>query len=475
MDRVVRQIAPFGLVLCGLLSPELFAGDWPQFRGPGSLGHAVGTQPLPLEIGPKSHVAWRTPLPIGHSSPVIVGDRIFVTGVRDGQLLTIGLDRATGKVLWEQAAPHEQLEEIHRIGSHAQCTPAADAERVVVFFGSCGLFCYDHAGKPLWQRRMGPFKNDFGAGSSPIIVGDKVILAQDHDTDSFVMALDKKTGDIVWNTDRTEFFRNYCTPVIWDNAGRRQIVLAGTLRVVGYDLETGREAWTVRGISRTVCMTPTVGDDGTLYVAGWSAGGDEGERIALDPYDKFAPTVDQNGDGKFVEAELPKGNVLQRFTQFDRDKDGAITKTEYEDFRGLFDQSQNVLMAIESGATGEATTSHVRWKQPKLVPFCSSPLASQGLVFTVKDGGLVQSLDGKTGKPAKQGRLEASGDYYASPVTGDGKIYLIDQQGRLTVLSAKDRWEIIHTADFGEDAYATPALLDGRLYLRTSAALYGFE
>ncbi|MDZ4685082.1 MAG: PQQ-binding-like beta-propeller repeat protein [Planctomycetaceae bacterium] len=473
MDRVVRRIAP--LVLCGLLSARLVAGDWPQFRGPGSLGHAVGTQPLPAEIGPKSHVAWRTPLPIGHSSPVIVGDRIFVTGVRDGQLLTIGLDRATGKVLWEQAAPHEQLEVIHRIGSHAQCTPAADAERVVVFFGSCGLFCYDHAGKPLWQRRMGPFKNDFGAGSSPIIVGDKVILAQDHDTDSFVMALDKRTGETRWNTDRSEFFRNYCTPVLWDNAGRRQIVLAGTLRVVGYDLETGREAWTVRGIARTVCMTPTVGDDGTLYVAGWSAGGDEGERIALDPYDKFAPTVDQNGDGKFVEAELPKGNVLQRFTQFDRDKDGAITKSEYEDFRSLFDQSQNVVLAIESGATGEATTSHVRWKQPKLVPFCASPLASQGLVFTVKDGGIVQSLDGKTGKPAKQGRLEANGDYYASPVVGDGKIYFIDQQGRLTVLSAKDRWEILHIADFGEDAYATPALVDGRIYLRTSAALYGFQ
>jgi outer membrane protein assembly factor BamB len=302
-----------------------------------------------------------------------------------------------------------------------------------------------------------------------------VILAQDHDTDSFVMALDKRTGDIRWQTDRAEFYRNYCTPVLWDNAGRQQIVLAGTLRVVGYDLETGREAWTVRGISRTVCMTPTVGDDGALYVAGWSAGGDEGERIAIPPYAEYAPVYDKNGDGRFVEAELSPDAVLQRFTQFDRDKDGAISKIEFEDFRGLFDQSQNVVLAIEPGAAGEATGSHVRWKQPKLVPFCASPLATQGLVFTVKDGGLVQSLNGKTGKPAKQGRLEANGDYYASPVSGDGKVYLVDQQGRLTVLSAQDRWEILHTADFGEDVYATPALVDGRVYLRTAAALYAFE
>jgi outer membrane protein assembly factor BamB len=470
-----RAISGLTGIACLLAAIVAAAGDWPQFRGPGSAGLAVGSQPLATEIGPQSHVAWRTPLPPGHSSPVVFGERIFVTGVRDGQLLTIALDRRSGKPQWERAAPHDWLEEIHRIGSHAQCTPTADADGVVVFFGSCGLFCYDHAGSVKWQRRMGPFKNDFGAGSSPIIDGDLVILAQDHDTDSFVMALDKRTGDIRWQTDRSEFYRNYCTPVLSDNAGRRQIVLAGTLRAVGYDLHTGREAWTVRGLSRTVCMTPTIGDDGTLYVAGWSAGGDEGERIAIPPYAEYAPAYDKNGDGQFVEAELSPGAVLQRFTQFDRDKDGAISKTEFEDFRGLFDQSQNVVMAIEPGAAGEATGSHVRWKQPKLVPFCASPLAIPGLVFTVKDGGIVQSLDGKTGKPAKQGRLEANGDYYASPVSGDGKVYLFDQQGRSTVLSAKDRWEILHTADFEEDIYATPALVDGRIYLRTAAALYALE
>src|SRR5262249_18771052 len=157
-------------------------------------------------------------------------------------------------------------------------TPAADAERVVSFFGSYGLLCYDRSGKLLWQRPMGPFKNDFGAGSSPVLAGDWILLCQDHDQGSFLAAIDKRTGATVWKTDRPDFLRGYCTPVLWESGGRKQVVVAGTLRVAGYDLASGKEVWTVRGISRTVCMTPVVGDDGTLYVAGWSAGGDADAR-----------------------------------------------------------------------------------------------------------------------------------------------------------------------------------------------------
>lgn len=473
----VGRLALWGLSACALAagaSGLAAAGDWPQFRGPHSAGLAASDAPLPTDIAPDKHVVWKTPLPKGHSSPVIVGDRIFLTGVRDGKLLSFALDRGTGKVLWEREAPHEKLEEIHRIGSHAQSSAAADAERVVTFFGSSGLHCYDHDGKLLWSKRMGPFNNTFGAGSSPLIVDDWVILGQDHDTDSFLMALDKHTGEIVWKTDRSEFPRNYCSPVIWEVGGRKQIVLAATLRVVGYDFATGKELWTVRGISRAVCMTPVVGDDGQLYVAGWSAGGDEGERISVVPFDEVVKVSDKNGNGLLEESELPEGAILQRFPQVDRNKDGALTKAEYEYFRGLFDQSRNVILSIKPGGQGEATETHLRWQQSKLVPFCASPLYYRGVVYTVKDGGIVQSLDAQTGKPLKQGRLEANGEYYASPVAGDGKVYLVDEQGRLTVLSTGERWDVVHTADFGEDVYGTPALLDGRIYLRTSQHLYCF-
>src|SRR5262249_44689916 len=184
---------------------------------------------------------------------------------------------------------------------------AAGGERVVRFFGSYGLLCYGRAGKLLWQRPLGPFKNDFGAGSSPVLAGDWVILCQDHDQDSFLMALDKRTGETVWKTDRSEFLRGYCTPVLWDAGGRRQVVVAG------YDLATGKEVWTVRGISRTVCMTPVVGDDGLLYVAGWSAGGDAEARIRVEPFDAVIKRLDKNGNGKLEASELTTGPMAERF------------------------------------------------------------------------------------------------------------------------------------------------------------------
>jgi outer membrane protein assembly factor BamB len=466
------------LGLCGgwlvLLAMNAAANDWPQFRGIGGSGVAQDQGAYPTDIGPEKHVLWKVPVPLGHSSPVIVEDKIFLTGVRDGKLLTFALERATGKLLWEREAPHEKLEEIHRIGSHAQSTAVADADVVVSFFGSAGLFCYNHAGKLLWERRMGPFNNTFGAASSPVLAGNRVILGQDHDADSFLMAVDRDTGDLLWKTDRSEFPRNYCTPVVIGTGDDAQIVIAATLRIVGYGVKDGKERWTVRGLSRTVCMTPVVGDDGVLYVAGWAAGGDENEPIRVDPFGEVIAKVDKNTNGTIEEAELGDGPIHQRFAQVDRNKDGSLTKTEYEFFRSLFEQGQNQILAIRPGAKGEATETHVRWRYTRLIPFCASPLFYRGLIYTVKDGGITQTLNAETGKPTKQGRLEANDDYYASPVAGDGKVYLVDTQGRLTVLNASDQWTVVHEANFGEDVYATPALVDGRIYLRTNGHFFCF-
>lgn len=473
------QSARMLLCLIGCLFATNFlpASDWPQFRGPHSLGRAETDAALPTDIGPESKdLLWKTDLPPGHSSPVVVGKRIFLTAERDGKLLTIGMDRESGKVLWEREAPYDKLEQIHAIGSHCQSTPCADDERVVAFFGSSGLYCYDHDGEPLWDRPMGPFLNTFGAGSSPLIVDDVVIIGQDHDQQSLLMALDKRTGNEVWTADRAEFPRNYCTPVIWNNAGRKQIVMAATLRIVGYDFETGKEAWTVRGISRMVCVTPVVGDDGNLYVAGWAAGGDESERIVVDPFDTVIKEFDPNGNGTLEETELPDGDIRQRFAQVDRNKDGSVTKQEYEYFRNLFESGQNMILSIKPGAAGEATETHVRWRQKKQVPFCASPLYHDGMVFTVKDGGIVSCWDAKSGKALKQLRLEApaTAEYYSSPAYGDGKVFLANQNGVVTVLAADKSCELLHMGEFGEEVFASPAIVDGKIYLRTNAGLYCF-
>lgn len=415
---------------------------------------------------------WKVPLPPGHSSPIVLGDRIYVTAVQDEKLLTMALSRADGRVLWQAEAPYERLEPIHAIGSHAQPTPATDGERVVAMFGSSGLLCYDREGSLLWHRKMGPFNNDFGAGTSPVIAGDLVLLVQDHDTDSFLLAVNKYSGEVVWQTDRSEFPRNYCSPFVWETPAGTQVVVAATLRVAGYDLATGRELWTVRGLSRAVCMTPVVGDDGTLYVAGWSAGGDSDARIVIEP---FADALRHDADGSktLEEAELPEGPVKMRFTQFDRDKDGHITEAEYEWYRGVFDRARNVVLAIRPGGQGDVTESHVCWEYDRYVPFCASPVYYAGWLFTVKDGGILQALDAANGTPAKRGRVAAA-EYYASPVAGDGKLYLVNVRGEVTVVSAAAQWEVLATANLGADVYATPAMVDGRIYLRTVGHLYCF-
>ncbi len=461
------------LVLSATVSTRA-AEVWSRFRGEGGSGRAAAGSKLPTEIGPDKHVVWKIELAPGHSSPVVFGDRIYVTAEKNKQLVTIALDRATGKTLWEKVAPHEKLEAVHGIGSHAQCSPSADDERVVALFGSCGLFCYDRDGKELWKVPMGPFKNEFGAGSSPQIVDDRVIVCQDHDTDSFLAAYDKRSGSVLWRTDRAEFPRNYCTPLILTVNGQKQIVIAATLRVVGYDFETGKELWTVRGISRMVSLSPFLTESGTLITGGWAAGGDESERISVQPFSVIKKDLDKNGNGTLEESELPKGDIKQRFPQVDRNKDGSLTEAEYEYFRTLFEQGQNSIVAIKPGAQGEATETHLLWKQRKLVPFCSSPVAVGDFVFTIKDGGIFACLDLKNGKHIKQGRASGTDDYYSSPVAADGKLFLIDEEGRLTVLSADPECRTLHTAEFGEKAFATPAIVGNRLYLRTSGHLYCF-
>jgi outer membrane protein assembly factor BamB len=458
-------------VLLGIAMP-LQAGSWSQFRG-SSGGVAEGLK-LPTEIGPDKNVLWKIELPPGHSSPIIHGDRIFVTAIKDEKLFTIGLDRATGKTLWQQEAPHKGLEKIHKIGSHCQPTPATDGQRVVSFFSSAGLHCYDLDGKPLWSLPLGPFKNDFGAGSSPIIVDNRILLNCDHDSESFLVVVDKLTGKEIKRLDRSQYRTGYSTPIVWEVNGKKQLVVCGTLRVVGFNPETLDEIWTVRGLSRIINMTPSVGPDGTLYVAAWAPGGDPGQRISFVPFDEVIAKQDANKNGTLEADEAPAGPFKDRFSQVDADKNGHVTKAEYEGAREVIDKSQNKLIAIKPGGTGDITESHVLWSHAKDLPYVPSPILMDGKLFFVKNGGIVTSVDVKTGKPTKTDRVRGNGDYYASPVGGDGKIYVVSKDGDLSVLSVDGDWKTLWNAEFNEEVYATPAIVDGKVYLRTRGHLYCF-
>jgi len=448
---------------------------WPQFRGPNGSGHAADKHPLPADLADAKNLVWKVELPSGHSSPIVQGDRVYVTGVRDKKLLTLALDRATGKTVWEAEAPYKTLEVIHPTGgSYAQATPVTDGDNVISFFGSSGAFCYDRAGKLLWHHAMGPFNNDFGAASSPLLVGEQVIIAQDHDSDSFLLALDKYTGKVRWKTDRSEFRRGFSTPIVWEVAGKRQLVVVGMLRVVGYDLDTGRELWTVRGLARLVNPTPVVGPDNVLYLSAWTMGADPSDKIELPPFAEMLAKVDTNKNGTLEESEIKETVLNTRFGAFDRNKDTHVQPDEYEAQRQIFAQARNVVLAIKPGGQGDLTASHVLWSYSRSIPYVPSPLLYDGVLFLIKDGGILTCLDAKTGKELSQERVFGGGKYHSSPVLGDGKLYLVNQEGLVNVIEARAKWKALGRTKLEGAVHSTPAIADGRIYIRTAQQLVCF-
>jgi outer membrane protein assembly factor BamB len=418
-----------------------------------------------------AHLVWKQTLPAGHSTPSIVGDRIFLTGHDQGELATMCLDRAAGKLLWKQGVRVEQLESVHAEGSPAAATPACDGKRVVSFFGSFGLLCYDLDGSPLWSKKMGPFRDEFGSASSPILADGKVILNEDHDLDSFLIAVRQDNGKTVWQTPRDGFTRSYATPVVWEMGGKKQLIVAGALQLVGYDLHDGRQLWSLDGFARIVNTTPAKVDD-TLFVCTWSPGGDTDARIAMEPWATALGLWDQNKNGKLENSELPAGEVRSRFFRIDLDSDQALDEAEWNKYARVFELAQNTLVALRPAADGQPP--RVVWEYKRGLPYVPSPLVYRGQVCLVKDGGIVTLLDAASGKLVRQGRARGEGNYYASPVGGDGKIYLASGGGVVTVLRAGERLETVSSHDFQERIAATPVIADGRIYLRTEKALYCF-
>ena len=462
-------------LLCLLLlgtHPATAESNWPQFRGPGGLG--IGTGSPPVEFGPEKNVVWQVEVPRGHSSPCLWGDKIFLTGQDGEKLVTLCLNRGTGKELWRAAAPVAKLETTHRIGSPAAPTPCADGERVYVYFGSFGVIAYDFAGKEVWRKELPAPVVEFGTGASPLLAEGKVILVADQDMGSHLLALDAKTGAQVWRTERPEFRRSFSTPFLWDHDGIAEIIVAGSLWVRSYEVKDGRERWSSRGMARVSNASPVAGD-GLLIVSSWNVGGDEGDRVKMEPFVPFAATYDTDKDGTLSRDEFPAGKVKDRFSQMDADKDGLVTRAEYETMSDMFDQAVNQIFAIKPNGYGDITETHVAWKVDKHLPYVSSPLFYDGRVYTIKNGGLASCYDAKSGAQHYQAeRMDASGDYYSSAVAADGRIYVASQRGTVVVMAAGDALKVLARNDLREPIFATPAIIDGRLYLRTEKHLFVF-
>ena len=466
----------YGLIFIGLwfgLSC-VSAGEPVYLRS--DVGQAVRSENLPEKLDLASNLIWKAELDSGHSTPIIVGDRIFLTtyDADTEALATIALEKSSGKTIWSKQAPKSKIESVHQVGNPAAATPASDGERVYSFFGSYGLLCYDLDGEEIWSRPMGPFQDEFGAASSPIVKDGIVLLNEDHDANNFLYAFDSETGSELWKAPRDEFTRSYSTPMIFNNGGEPQVLVAGALRLTAYDLK-GKPIWWVDGLARIVNPIAAA-SEGKVFMATWAPGGDVGARIGMQAWEDATKELDKNSDNRITFDELPEGNpVISRFYRMDMNQDKGLDQSEWERHAAVFEKARNSIIAIEpKDAKGNLTDTNVLWTYDRGIPYVATPLVVGDTLFMVKDGGILTSLNKTTGKVGKQGRLSGRGNYYSSPVFGDGKIYIASERGVLSIVTAEREWTKISSIDFGEGIYATPVILDNRIYLRTEKALYCF-
>ena len=399
--------------------------DWTSYRGPTDQGHCRSTD-LPIRWSEGENVVWKTPIPgKAWSSPVILGDRIWLTNApEDGtQLSVICVNKNSGKILQKKqlrvvAAPQY----CHPFNSYASPSPVIEEGRVYVSFGApCTACLNSDTGEVIWQRTDFVCNHFRGAGSSPFIYKNLLILHFDGSDHQYIVAMDKQTGNTVWKTDRSVDFRDlesgtgrpnregdfrkaFSTPVIADVQGKPVLISLGSMALYGYEPLTGKECWRAEAIgSHSGACRPVVGH-GLVF--------------------------------------SPMGAGLE-------------------------------LWAVRPDGRGVVTDTHVAWKYKRGVPRRPSVLLVDDLLFMVDDGGVATCVEAKTGKEIWKERL--GGSYSASPIYCGGKVYFFDQDGKSTVIEASREYKVIAVNRLGDGFMASPAVSGGALFLRTKSGLYRIE
>jgi outer membrane protein assembly factor BamB len=463
------------------------AGDWVQFRGPNNSGLVADSQ-VPGEWGADKNLAWKIKIPgYGWSSPIIVGDKIIVTtAVSDKQKapqpMRFGggygppggkggpkggfpkgdfskgppggfgkggpggfgnanppndvyrweihcLDRTTGKTLWSEVALERKPTIAGQMGNtFASETPVSDGERVYVYFGMHGLFCYDLTGKQLWKKDLGSYKMmmGWGTGSSPALEGDRLFVLCDNEEKSFLAAFDKKSGQELWRKERDEK-SNWTTPFVWRNKVRTEIVTAGGKAVRSYDPADGNVLW-------------------ELSAGGAAPAGGGGRMGPMSPSTNATPVA--NEEMIFVGRGNPFGG--------------------------------SPLWAVKAGAkgdislkAGQTSSDSIAWYNPKAGPPMASPLLYKDYLYILaQNGNQLYCYDAKTGKEVYTHRLDGASGFTSSPWASDGKIYCLDQDGQAYVVQAGPEFKLLAKNELKDMFWATPAVASGALYLRGRDQLY---
>ncbi len=408
--------------------------DWGQWRGPLGTGVAPDADP-PIHWSETENIRFKTELPgVGHGSPVVWGDRIYLTaavpvgplldpvpddspGAHDNALVTqrhefiaFAVDRKSGEIVW-RVKLHEQLphEGYHKSGTLAAASAVTDGEHVLAFFGSYGLYCLDMTGEVQWQKDFGDMqiKHGHGEGCTPALYGDTVIVNWDHEGQSFIVALNKSTGKQRWRKERDEP-TSWATPIVVEHAGARQVIVSGTNRVRAYDLGTGEIVWECKGLSNNVVASP-VAQGGRIY-AGSS-----------------------------------------------------------------YVQKRMLAIRLE-GARGDITTTdNIMWRRQRGTPYVPSPLLyGDWLYFLNHYQGFLSRVHAESGaEPARPMRLPGMSEIYASPVGAQDRIYITDREGVTLVLShdAADP-KLLARNVLDDSINASAAIVGGELYLRSTRYLY---
>jgi outer membrane protein assembly factor BamB len=448
---------------------------WTRFRGPNGSG-VNETSGLPTELGPDINVIWKVPLATGYSSPVLSERFIFLTACEDEKLLTLCLKRGSGGILWRKEAPRPRKEKIDFRNNPASPSPAVTEDRVFVFFPDFGMLAYDDKGRELWRLPLGPFDNFYGMGASPIVADDMVILVCDQNTGSFIVAVEQSSGEVVWKKDRPEAKTGHSTPIVYsEGEGETQILVPGSFMLISYSAKTGERLWWAGGLSFEMKSTPVI-DGGFVFINGYgSAFNDPGKQKQVPDFKAALDRYDADRDGRLTLDELPDEDVYSGWFEFvDLARDGTLDEGDWAYFKAAL-ASLNGMLAIRLGGHGDVTESHTAWRYRRRVPQLPSPLVYKNVLTMIDDVGWLTTFRPSTGEVIAQARLRGGGSkFFASPVAADGKIYIVSLRGKVSVLKPGGGLEVLAQSDLREDCYATPAIADGRIYLRTVNTLYCF-
>jgi outer membrane protein assembly factor BamB len=440
-----RLILPLIVLVAGFTTTQ--AQNWPQFRGPGATGVIEGpAKPVTWDASKSLNVRWKTPIPgLSHSSPIVWGDKIFVTTavssaakdetrfglfgdvepVKDDPAhawKVFALDKSTGKILWERTA-YEGIPKVkrHPKSSHAASTPVTDGKYLIVNFGAEGLYAYDLNGKLLWKQDLGVLDAgwfydvdyQWEYGSSPIIYKNLVIIQADIQKNSFIAAYDIKTGKQVWKTSREEL-SSWGSPTVYEGKLRAELIANGTKAIRGYDPLTGKELWRLGPMSEITTPTPFVAHDLIFVTSGY-------------------PPVQP------IYAIRPGGN-------------GDLSLKD-----------------------GKESSEFIAWSKQRGGPYMPTPIVYGDLLYTCSIQGVLTAYNAKTGERVYQERLGGSGGAFtASPVASDGKIYLSSEDGDVFVVKAGSHYELLAKNPVGEVMMATPAISDNLVIVRTISHLFAF-